>query len=268
MTALANHIAAGNYKVKIEERAKDELSSLGDSLTHMAGELSKHIDLLKASNRELDQFAHIVSHDLKSPLRGIGNVISWIEEDHLSETPPKVKEYLNLIKERVVWTESLIQGLLNYARTAKEKATKERVDVTRLVRKIFDEQPSTADLTIVLEPLPVLYTEKVLLYQVFSNLITNALKYNNKNHKEIRIYHQDRGELIEFFVQDNGIGISQKYHSRIFTIFQTLRDMETPDGTGVGLAIVKKILDNKNQKISVESEPGNGSVFSFTWPKY
>lgn len=267
MTTMANLIAAGNYNAKIEEHEDDELTSLGNSLNHMAAELSKNIDLLQHSNKELDQFAHIVSHDLKSPLRGISNVISWLEEDHLQEMSPKVKEYFGLIKERVMWAENLIQALLMYARTVKEKFVKEQVDVMRLVRTVIDEQPFSPEAKIAISPLPVLYTEKLLLYQVFSNLVTNALKYNDKQIKEIEIYCEDRGNVFEFFVQDNGIGIEETYYTKIFTIFQTLRDMETPESTGVGLAIVKKILDNKQQKISVQSKPGYGSVFSFTWPK-
>ena len=112
MTAMANAIAGGNYDVNGTDVGKDELSSLGHSLNHMSTQLSRNIFLLKRSNEELDQFAHIVSHDMKGPLRGISNVVTWIDEDHAEELTPKVKEYLELIKIRIVRAENLIEGLL------------------------------------------------------------------------------------------------------------------------------------------------------------
>jgi signal transduction histidine kinase len=115
MTSMADNIAAGNYNISLKEGKKDELSSLVHSLNYMANELSKNISLLVHKNEELDQFAHIVSHDLKGPLRGIGNVISWIEEDHSEELTARVTEYLTLINGRILKAENLISGLLSYA---------------------------------------------------------------------------------------------------------------------------------------------------------
>jgi signal transduction histidine kinase len=266
MTGMANAIATGNYDVNIQDTGHDELSSLGHSLNRMAYELSKNISLLKKSNEELDQFAHIVSHDLKGPLRGIDHIVTWIEEDHKRELSPKVAEYVEIIKRRVTRAENLIAGLLSYARTGKEKTDKEPVDVNVLVSEVLDNI-STNDMQITVKKLPTIQTEKILLYQVFYNLITNAIKYNDKDNGEIKIYHKAHDDGFEFFVEDNGIGIAEHYHKRIFVIFQTLNDTGSYESTGVGLAIVKKILDSKKKRISVHSEPGKGSVFSFTWPK-
>lgn len=267
MTFFSNAIAEGDYSVNIADVGKDELSSLGHSLNHMAFELSKNISLLRRSNEELDQYAHIVSHDLKGPLRGISNVISWVEEDHKNELSPKVIEYLELIKGRVSRAENLIEGLLAYARTDKESIEKETVNVNTLVNEILDSLSAKPNVLIEMAKLPVLFTEKLLLAQVFYNLINNGIKYNDKDQKKIIISYSEHADLYEFNVQDNGIGIQEQYFNRIFIIFQTLKERDSFESNGVGLAIVKKILDSKKQVISVTSSPGAGSIFSFTWPK-
>jgi signal transduction histidine kinase len=268
MTQMANAIAAGNYNANIKDTGNDELSSLGYSLNHMADELSKNISLLKRSNEELDQFAHIVSHDMKSPLRGISNVVSWIEEDHKQELSPKVDQYLHIIRERIVRGENLIEGILSYARVGKEELEKETLDLNLLVGEIVENLPADRNMKVEVASLPIVYSEKFLLFQVFSNLIGNAIKYNDKEMGLVKVYCEEHLSEYEFFVEDNGIGIAAPYHKKIFTIFQTLSDKDASRSTGVGLAIVKKILDGKKKGIRLQSEPGKGSVFSFTWPKY
>jgi signal transduction histidine kinase len=268
MVGMADTIASGNYDVSMFDPGKDELTALSASLNHMAKELSRNISLLKEKNEELDQFAHIVSHDLKGPLRGIDNVVSWIEEDHRQELTPKLEEYLQLIKGRVTRAENLIQGILSYARIGKEIVPKEQVDVNELIEEVIDSVPLTDKIRVLVpEKLPVLVTEKIPLFQVFSNLVSNGVKYNDKEKGEIRIYSKDTGDKYEFFVEDNGPGISAQYHKKIFVIFQTLKERDSFESTGVGLAIVKKILDKRNERITLKSVPGDGAIFSFTWSK-
>lgn len=268
MSAMANTIAAGNYNIRISESVRDELNPLGQSLNRMAFELSKNISLLKRSNEELEQFAHIVSHDMKGPLRGIGNIIAWIEEDHKTELTPTLSKYLDLMKERVLKGESLIEGILSYARIDREEIVKETVSLNSLVQEVLENLPAHPDINIQIDDLPELHAEKLLLFQVFSNLIGNAIKYMDKKQGVVKIYHKEYEDHYEFFVEDNGIGIAPQHHKRIFAIFQTLRDKEQAgDSTGVGLAIVKKIISSKYQQIKLVSEAGAGSVFSFTWPK-
>ncbi len=267
MVKMANSIAGGNYQVRIETKGNDELSKLAQALNHMSKMLSENINLLKRKNQELDQFAHIVSHDLKTPLRGIDNVVSWMEEDHSSEFTPKVKEYISLIKGRVARAENLIGGILSYARVDKEVQPLEQVDVKELVEEVVDTTVMNSKLNVKLGNLPSFLTERIPLSQVFSNLVSNAVKYHDKKDGEIRIYHKDHGSHYEFFVEDNGPGISPQYHKKIFMIFQTLHEGDGIENTGVGLAIVKKILDERDQHINIVSEPGKGTTFSFTWPK-
>jgi signal transduction histidine kinase len=268
MVKLANTIADGNYGVQVVDKRNDELSELAKSLNYMATMLAGNISLLKRKNTELDQFAHIVSHDLKAPLRGIANVLTWIEEDHAKELTPKVAEYLQLINGRVARSENLIQGMLSYARIGKDVQAKEEVNVEELIKDILENLPVQRGITItVQQPMPVLFTEKIPLMQVFSNLISNALKYHNKEGGTINIYSKDSGSRCWFFVADNGPGIAAVYHEKIFKIFQTLTERDTFESTGVGLAIIKKIIEERNEEINIESEPGKGTTFSFTWLK-
>jgi signal transduction histidine kinase len=268
MVKMANTIANGNYKVHVKDSSNDELSELTRSLNHMALMLEQSISLLKRKNEELDQFAHIVSHDLKAPLRGMDNVLAWIEEDHAHELPVKVNEYLRLIKGRINRSENFIQGILTYARIGKEPHASEQVNIKSLVDEVVENLSMKPGINVSIQnDMPVIRSEKVPLTQVFTNLISNAVKYHNKPHGEIKIYYKEEKDYYKFFVEDNGPGIDKAYHNKIFVIFQTLTERDSFESTGVGLAIVKKILDDRNETINVTSEPGKGSIFSFTWKK-
>ena len=268
MVKMANTIASGNYEVHTADRGKDELSQLANSLNHMAGVLSENIRLLQRKNEELDQFAHIVSHDLKAPLRGIDNVITWIEEDYSHELPPKISEYIELIKGRLLRAENMIRGILLYARVGKETPEREYINLNVLLQDTVENIVIRPGLRVeVQKDLPEIYSERIPLQQVLSNLISNAAKYHDKPDGYIKVYLQSNADHYEFFVEDNGPGILKTYHEKIFAIFQTLQARDSFESTGVGLAIVKKILDDRKLKITVNSEPGKGTIFSFTWPK-
>lgn len=268
MVKMANTIASGNYEVHTADKGKDELSQLANSLNHMAEVLSENIRLLQRKNEELDQFAHIVSHDLKAPLRGIDNVITWIEEDHSTELPPKISEYIQLIKGRLLRAENMIRGILMYARVGKQNPEREYINLNVLLQDIAENLMIRPGLKLEIQDgLPEIYSEKIPLQQVLSNLISNAIKYHDKEQGYIKVYLRSSPDHYIFFVEDNGPGISKTYHEKIFVIFQTLQERDSFESTGVGLAIVKKILDDRKQRITVTSEPEHGTVFSFTWPK-
>jgi signal transduction histidine kinase len=268
MVKMADNIAEGDYSVHTIEEGRDELSSLARSLNHMAKVLSENIALLERKNEELGQFAHIVSHDLKAPLRGIDNVVTWIEEDHHEELTPKVKEYVHLIKGRLIRAENLIQGILLYARIGRELPVKEEVDLDLLMQEVLEIIAPDSKLSIdVQKNLPVIITERIPLQQVLSNLIGNAIKYHDKQNGKITVKFENGNDHYTFHVIDNGPGIAKVYHEKIFMIFQTLQERDSFESTGIGLAIVKKILDDRKQLIKVISSPGKGSTFTFTWPK-
>ena len=268
MVKMANAIAEGNYQVHTSDKGKSELSQLAYALNNMAQILHTNISLLKRQKDELDQFAHIVSHDIKAPLRGIDNVVTWIEEDHSFDLPPKVNQYLDIIKGRIIRAENLLKGILMYARVGKEARDKEVVDVNDLLVEVQEYIPKRHGIKLNIQPnMPVLYTERVPLLQIFTNLIVNAFKYHDKENGFVRVYYKTKGDFYEFFVEDDGPGIDSNYHQKIFVIFQTLHERDTIESTGVGLAIIKKILEDRNLEIKIHSEPGEGSAFTFTWPK-
>lgn len=265
MVRLAETISSGEFTV-VTDRRNDELTGLSTSLNVMSRNLSKTIHELENRNAELNKFAYVVSHDLKAPLRGIHNVITWIEEDYAAELSPELKKYLTLIPKRTQRMEALINGLLDYARISL-KTPLENVDVNLLVREIAGSL-IPRDFTVHIDELPSLHTERLKLEQVFSNLISNAVKYTQRTDGSISITCKEMPHHYEFSVKDNGSGIDPLYHSRIFEIFQTLREKNENESTGIGLAIVKKIMDEHQEKITVSSFPGQGATFTFTWRKY
>jgi light-regulated signal transduction histidine kinase (bacteriophytochrome) len=208
-----------------------------------------------------------VSHDLKAPLRGIDNVVTWIEEDHNHELSPKMREYIGLIKGRVNRAENLIRGILSYSRVGRETPDREEVDLNQLMIEILETVPTKPGIKIHVDKgLPVIWTERIPLQQVLTNLISNANNYHDKVPGWINVKFTRRRDHYLFTVEDNGPGIAKVYHDKIFMIFQTLHERDTVESTGVGLAIVRKVLTDRKQEIEVESEPGKGSKFSFTWP--
>ena len=265
MVNQAESISKGEF-ILIKDDAHDELSSLSDSLNIMSETLSKNIKELEKRNKELNQFAYVVSHDLKAPIRGIYNVVQWIEEDLGTEISPEMRKYLNIIPKRITRMEDLIHGLLDFARISRDKPVKETIDLNNSLKSIV-EMIVPENVRVIVDKMPVLFTEKLRLEQVFSNLISNAVKYTPSEAAEIRISARELDDVFEFTVRDNGIGIDSQYHSKIFEIFQTLREKHDKESTGVGLAIVKRIIEELHCTIRVESIPGKGSAFIFTWLK-
>jgi Bacteriophytochrome (light-regulated signal transduction histidine kinase) len=179
-----------------------------------------------------------------------------------------VQEYLQLIKSRIVRGENLIHGILSYSRVGQYELENEEVDLNQMIQEILDNLPRRQGLELRIQSnLPVLFTQRIPLMQIFSNLLGNAIKYHDKEKGMIKVYHKENGINYHFFIEDDGPGISRVYHDKIFTIFQTLNGSDSFQSTGVGLAIVKKILLDRNQKIELHSEPGKGSIFEFSWPK-
>ncbi len=263
MVHLAENISGGNF-TSVNDNGNDELTRLSWALNSMSDRLSRNFHELEKQNEELDKFAHVVSHDLKAPIRGIHNVTNWIEEDMGNELSPQLKEYLQIIPQKTRRMEDLINGLLEYARVRK-KTEPEKTDVQQLVSEIV-EDIVPRDFIVELSNLPVIYAERLKLEQVFANLISNAVKYAAGSGGTISVSCLQLPNFCQFTVKDNGIGIDPEYHKKIFEIFQTLRERNQKESTGIGLAIVKRILDDQECTITVESAAGKGAAFIFTWP--
>ncbi|MBA3391121.1 MAG: GAF domain-containing protein [Deltaproteobacteria bacterium] len=225
------------------------------------------IAALEKSNRELDQFAYVASHDLKAPLRGIANLAQWIEDDLEGQLNDQTREHLHLLRGRVSRLEYLIAGILAYSRAGRDRGEVERIDVGRLVKETWEllAPPPTAKL--VVEPnLPVLMTSRTQLQQIVMNLMSNAVKYNPGRELVIDVGMNKRGRQYEFFVADNGVGIAPEYHEKIWGLFQTLERRDKVESTGIGLSIVRKIVESLGGTTRVESRPDAGATFFFTWP--
>lgn len=266
MVKLAERISRGSF-ITINDNKKDEFTKLVNSLNQMSETLNKNFDELKKKNRELDQFAYVVSHDLKAPLRGISNIISWLEEDHEKDITPEMDKNLSLIKGRALRLENMINGLLEYARIEKTRKGVEKVDINLMILDLKELLIPAHVSLIKNELFPIINAEKLHIEQVFANLISNAVKYNNNKKPTIVIEYKDLGMSHQFSVSDNGPGIDSSYFEKIFEIFQTLQERDAFESTGVGLAIVKKIIEDNKGSIKVESMLGNGTKFIFTWPK-
>lgn len=223
---------------------------------------------LENVNQELRDFAYIVSHDLKAPLRGIRSLAQWIYEDHYRQFDEEGKEQLDLLVNRVNRMQNLLDGILRYSRVGTAKSEEVPVDLNQVVKEVIQMLSVPSDITIMVEDeMPTLNLDRTRMQQVFENLIGNAIKHMDKSPGEIHIGCQDRGNCWQFSVGDNGPGIEEKYFERIFTIFQTLKPRDEFESTGVGLTIVKKIIDIYGGEIWVESQVGQGSTFYFTLPQ-
>ncbi|WP_375417083.1 ATP-binding protein [uncultured Hymenobacter sp.] len=270
MITLARRLAGGDYKTQIVDAENDEVSELANMLNLMARTIDTNISQLESRNRELDQFAYVVSHDLKAPLRGIESASRWIEEDlGPNQLPAHIREFLKLMRQRVHRMENLITGILELARVGRVEQANETVFVRQLLREILDMLQPPAGLQVELPFfLPTLVTNRVQLQQVFANLLSNAIKYHDHPATgQLTIGCDDAGEFYRFTVADDGPGIAPEYHERIFVIFQTLTERDTLESTGVGLAIVKKIVERQGGRIFIDSAEGAGARFVFTWPK-
>ena len=231
--------------------------------------LTSYMRDLERINAELDQFAYVVSHDLKAPLRAINNLSEWIEEDISDYLEGDTKDQFRLLRGRVLRMENLINGILSYSRAGRIRTTKEKFLIKSLVDELCDTFSSKKPVEFVFEGDPdiALVSEKITLSQILQNLISNGIKYNDKPEIKITIGWKKNKEGIEFFVKDNGPGISPEFHDKIFVIFQTLQARDEVESTGVGLAIVKKIMDEKGARIRIQSTMTEGTTFFFTWPE-
>jgi PAS domain S-box-containing protein len=231
---------------------------------------------LEQRNQELDSFVHVVSHDLKAPLRGIANLSEWIEDDLEGSLSVANQEQMTLLRSRVYKMQATIDGLLDYARLGQLDETIESVAVAEVLAEVIDslgyplgtriDPPPT--FTIELPPeMPTLSTRRLPLFQIFANLIGNGIKHHDRPDGSIVISLEDRGDCYEFAIADDGPGIAPEHHERMFKIFQAVNPQNRSDSTGIGLAIVKKMVEAEGGTIWLESELGQGTTFYFTWLK-
>jgi light-regulated signal transduction histidine kinase (bacteriophytochrome) len=223
---------------------------------------------LEKVNRELKDFAYIVSHDLKAPLRGIATLAEWIATDYADKLDEQGREQINLLTGRVVRMQNLIDGILQYSRIGRVKEKKDVVNLNDLVSEVVDMVAPPENISITIEnELPTIECERTRITQVFQNLISNAVKYMDKPQGQVKIGCIEEDDRWKFSVSDNGQGIEEKHFERIFQLFQTLSSHDKSESTGIGLTVAKKIVELCGGSIWVQSKVGEGSTFFFTLPK-
>jgi light-regulated signal transduction histidine kinase (bacteriophytochrome) len=254
---------AKELEVKVAERTK-ELAQTTDELKQTASELSR-------SNAELQQFAYVASHDLQEPLRMVMSYLQLLSRRYKGKLDADADEFIHFAVDGASRMQGLINDLLAYSRVGTQGKPFEPTDCEAIVDRAITNLQITIQETgavITREPMPRVMADPTQLTSLFQNLIGNAIKYRQKDRPpEVHLGVEQKDGDWMFFVRDNGIGIDQKYWDRVFVIFQRLHGRGEYEGTGIGLAVCKKIVERHGGHIWVDSEPGRGSTFFFTMPK-
>lgn len=226
------------------------------------------IEALNRSNEELKEFAYIVSHDLKAPLRAIGSLAEWISIDYADKLDEEGRENLSLLLGRTKRMNALIEGILRYSRLSRMKPERDNLDANRIAGLVIGALAPPEHITVRVEgTLPTVTYDRTHLEQLFQNLISNAIKHMGKPTGEVVISCRDADTAWEFCVRDTGLGIEEKHFERIFKIFQSLKPRDELESTGIGLTLVKKIVETNGGAVWIKSTVGQGSEFHFTIPK-
>ncbi|BEV09268.1 MULTISPECIES: PAS domain-containing sensor histidine kinase [unclassified Methylophilus] len=230
--------------------------------------LAQHRDELERSNKELATFAYVASHDLKSPLRGIFQISHWIEEDLNQGKVEAISGHMSLLRGRLRRMERLLDDLLAYSRAGRLEGSVSQVDLGKVAQSIFEMQAPPAGFSLKMaDDLPTFYTLATPLEQVLRNLFSNAIKHHDQTRGSIQLqWQQANPHYYEFSVIDDGPGISPEYQERVYIMFQTLRPRDEVEGSGMGLALVKKIVEAYGGSTSIRSDGQRGCAITFTWP--
>ena len=231
-------------------------------------ELKKYSDNLEKVNHELKTFTYIISHDLKAPLRAINNLIEWISEDYSDLFDDEGRNMLSLLMNRASRMHELIESILKYSRIGRIEVSFDETDLNELIQATVNMLHIPQNIKVeIYNDLPVILVPRIYLQQIFQNLLSNAIKFLDKENGFIEIGFEELSYDYKFWVKDNGVGIESQYYSKIFQLFQTLQPRDEYESTGIGLSIVKKIIDTYQGTIWVESEKNIGTTFYFTFPK-
>jgi len=281
-----------DFTKKLNIESQDEIGDLASSFNEMTEDLQKTttsidnlnreiterkkaeqhqaelLQQLEKVNEELKNFAYVVSHDLKAPLRGIKNLADWISTDYADKLDDEGREQLNLLMSRVDRMQRLIDGILQYSRVGRVEEEKVVVDLNELVQEIIDTIAPPENITITVEnELPAIECSRTRIMQVFQNLMSNAIKYMDKPQGQMKIGCMEENGFWKFSIADNGPGIKEQHFEKIFQLFQTVDVSDNSESTGIGLTITKKIVEMYGGKIEVQSNIGEGSTFFFTLSK-
>ncbi|MBD2238264.1 GHKL domain-containing protein [Aulosira sp. FACHB-113] len=266
------------YKETLEELVEQRTAELAKTNEQLQQEIiqrqqsqEKMAELLKAvksANQDLNDFAYVVSHDLKAPLRGISSLSEWLLSDYGDQFDDEGKELVRLLISRVKKMYNLIDGILQYSRAGSYREQKTQVNLNDVVRDVIDLLAPPENIQIeITSILPIISAETTRIKQIFQNLLSNAIKFIDKPQGQIIINCTEDNSYWQFSIADNGPGIEEKYFTKVFQMFQKLSNDDNSDSTGIGLSLVKKIVELYGGTVWVESEVGQGSKFFFTLKK-
>jgi signal transduction histidine kinase len=282
LTGAASAISSGEYSRQVHIGGKDELGKLARAFNTMAVQVrdsqralehrvQERTSQLEVANKELESFSYSVSHDLRAPLRAIDGFSRILNEDYAENLPQEAHRYLDLIRSNAKQMGRLVDDLLNFSRLGRQAMQKQSVHPADLARQVLDELQSEQQgrkLNISIGELPVIQADPSLLKQVYVNLLSNSLKYTRvRDEAEIEVgainANGNGGDTV-YYVRDNGAGFDMQYANKLFGVFQRLHRAEDFEGTGVGLAIVQRIVQRHGGRVWAEAEVNKGATFSFT----
>ena len=247
--------------------AEEQLKELNERLEERVAARTVQ---LEAINRELESFSYMVSHDLRAPLRSIDSFSRIVEAEYAGDVPPEGRKYVHLVRENVAQMRKLIDDLIDFSHMSRKSLTTELVYPRELVSQSLDnlrEEQKNRDIEIVMGDMPPFYGDPAMMKQVFSNLLSNALKFTRqREHAKIEVGSFSRDRETVYFVRDNGVGFDMQYGKKLFGVFQRLHPAGEYEGTGLGLAIVQRIVHRHGGRVWAESRPGEGTTFYFIIP--
>ncbi len=267
---VAERTAELREKVEKLDKSQKAMLYMVEDLNNVTADLKEERRKLEASNKELEAFSYSVSHDLRAPLRSINGFARFLLEDYSALLDDEGQRLLKIIMQSARKMDALINDMLNLSRISRAELNKTDVNMNDMVRSMFFEvatKEEEEDFTVVIDEMPHSECDVSLLKQVWQNLIGNALKYSSKsNNKEIRIWAETTDGYIWYFVKDHGAGFDMKYRDKLFGVFQRLHKETEFEGTGVGLAIVQRIISKHGGRVDATGEPEKGATFSFSLP--
>lgn len=265
---VAQLASALTEKWVLARKASLKMDELEQMVKERTEEQTKLIEKIDNINKELKDFASIVSHDLKAPLRGIKSLATWILDDSSGKLGEQGNEQMKLLLGRVERMYNLIEGVLQYSRAGRTEENIVKINLEEFIPETIDMLVPPENISITIEDkMPAIECSETHMMQLFQNLLSNAIKYMDKPKGQIKVGCVEEDGSWKFSISDNGPGIEEKYFDKIFKMFQALSVSEDIEGTGVGLTVAKKIVELYGGKIWVESKVGKGSTFFFTLPK-
>jgi len=282
LSTVARASIGGNLENRALVLSKDEIGDLAtafnfmlDSVQELKSGLEEKVrertKQLEMTNKELESFSYSVSHDLRAPLRAIDGFSRILEEDYAKKLDEDGKRTLNTIIESTKQMGRLIDDLLAFSRLGRQEVKKQEIDMTALVSEVYDElkrQAPEREINFTLKKLPSAYADASLMRQVWTNYISNAIKFTRNNpNATIEVGGKSTDDSVTYSVKDNGAGFDMAYVGKLFGVFQRLHAQKDYEGTGVGLAIVKRVVERHGGTVSADAAVNKGATVSFTLPK-